>query len=111
MTKVPNPGAMIDASHASNLWTRAVYFEGLMAFYNVETDATKKASYYTYAETWGTSHSWALYTGAATNADDEACGQTYIDLYTIDKNAAEITAIKAGIDSLVATPTTGSPNG
>jgi len=111
MTKHPDPGAAIDANHASNLWTRAAYFEGLMAFYNVETDATKKTSYYNYAETWGKSHNWALYTGSATNADEQACGQTYIDLYNIDKDPTEITAIKAGIDSLVKNPTTGSPDG
>jgi len=47
-----------DKSRPSNLWTRAAYHEGLNALYNVETDETKKTSYYTYAVKWGDSHSW-----------------------------------------------------
>jgi rhamnogalacturonyl hydrolase YesR len=110
MKKYPDPGADIvtDKTRASNLWTRATYFEGLMALYNVETDATKKASYKTYAVNWGTSHSWALYSTPNTNADNQACGQVYIELYNIDKVANYITAIKGGIDAMVASPPTGT---
>ena len=110
MNKHPDPGADIvtDKTRSSNLWTRATYYEGLMALYNVEPDATKKTSYHDYAVSWGTSHSWALYDTPATNADNQACGQVYIELYNIDKKANYITAIKAGIDSMVASPPTGT---
>ena len=113
MAKHPDPGAAIvtDKTRASNLWTRATYYEGLMGLYNVEPDATRKQSYHDYAVQWGTSHSWALYAGSAANADNQACGQTYIDLYNIDKQANYITAIKAGIDGLVKNPTSGPPDG
>jgi len=108
MKKYPDPGAIIstDKDRASNLWTRATYYEGLLAFYNVETDATKKTSYYSYGTKWGDSHSWALYSTPATNADNQACGQAYIELYNIgvalgDKQANRIAAIQAGIYSMV----------
>ena len=114
MAKYPDPGANIvtDKSRPSNLWTRAAYYEGLMAFYNVEPDATKKTSYHDYAVQWGTSHSWGLANVTAgttsSNADNQACGQVYIELYNIDKQAAYIKDIKASIDAMVASPPTGT---
>jgi rhamnogalacturonyl hydrolase YesR len=111
MTKHPDQSGSFTVngtSRLTTLWTRATYFEGLMALYNVETDATKKASYKTYAVNWGTSHNWALYSTPNTNADNQACGQVYIELYNIDKQANYITAIKAGIDAMVSSPPTGT---
>jgi unsaturated rhamnogalacturonyl hydrolase len=82
----------------SNIWTRAVYYEGLMALYAV--DAQK--SYYDYAVSWGNNHKWGMRSGKLTrNADDQCCGQTYIDLYLIDKKEERIRDIKASIDSLI----------
>jgi rhamnogalacturonyl hydrolase YesR len=115
MKKYTDPGADIvtDKTRSSNLWTRATYYEGLLALYNVETDATKKTSYYSYGTKWGDSHSWALYSTPATNADNQACGQAYIELYNIgvalgDKQANRIAAIQAGIDSMVSSPPAGT---
>ena len=113
MAKHPDPGAPIvtDKTRPSNLWTRAAYYEGLMGLYNVETDATRKTSYHDYSVNWGASHSWALANtqpgAVSTNADNQACGQTYIDLYNIDQQASYIKDIKAGIDAIVAKPPTG----
>jgi Predicted unsaturated glucuronyl hydrolase involved in regulation of bacterial surface properties, and related proteins len=111
MTKHPDQSGSFTVngtSRLTTLWTRATYFEGLMALYNVEPDATKKTTYHDYAVSWGTSHSWALYGTPNTNADNQACGQVYIELYNIDKVANYITAIKAGIDAMVASPPTGT---
>ena len=82
----------------SHIWTRAVYFEGLMALYSVD----KNKSYYNYAVDWSASHNWSLRDGIKTrNGDNQACGQTYIDLYKIDKDIHHVDSIKASIDLMV----------
>ena len=82
----------------SNIWTRAVYYEGLMALHKI--DAQKR--YYDYAVSWGNSHKWGMRSGKFTrNADDQCCGQTYIDLYLIDRQEVRIQDIKTSMDSLV----------
>src|ERR1041384_3616602 len=79
MNKWPDPGKSIitNRERPSNIWTRAVYYEGLMALHKI--DPQKK--YYDYAVEWGNKHNWSLRSGNNTrNADDQCCGQTYIDL-------------------------------
>jgi rhamnogalacturonyl hydrolase YesR len=96
----PDPGKPIvtNKERPSNIWTRAVYYEGLMALYNI--DPQKK--YYDYAVDWSQKHNWSLRNGADNrNADDQCCGQTYIDLYLIDKQPERIKDIKASIDNMV----------
>ena len=78
MNKRPDPGVAIvnDKTRASNIWTRAVYYEGLMALYKINPDE----AYYNYAVSWGNSHQWGLNGGIQTrNTDKQCCGQTYID--------------------------------
>jgi unsaturated rhamnogalacturonyl hydrolase len=82
----------------SNIWTRAVYYEGLMALHKI--DGQKR--YYDYAVSWGNSHKWGMRSGKFTrNADDQCCGQTYIDLYLIDRQEVRIQDIKTSMDSLI----------
>ncbi len=103
MAKWPDTGKEIvtNKTRPSNIWTRAVYYEGLMALYGV--DPQKR--YYDYAVDWGEKHQWGLRSGPKTrNADDQCCGQTYIDLYLIDRKPQRIHDIKAAIDSMVASP-------
>jgi len=84
----------------SHIWTRAVYYEGLMALYSID----KKKTYYDYAVDWSAKHNWSLRDGIKTrNGDNQACGQTYIDLYLIDKREERIKDIKASIDSMMKT--------
>ncbi|MDJ1497040.1 glycoside hydrolase family 88 protein [Cytophagaceae bacterium DM2B3-1] len=101
MKKWPDTGKPIvspDRTRPSNIWTRGVYYEGLMALYQIDP----KKDYYNYAVSWGESHKWGLRDGIKTrNADNQCCGQTYIDLYLIDKKEERIRDIKASIDSLV----------
>jgi len=102
MNKWPDPGKSIitNRERPSNIWTRAVYYEGLMALYKI--DPQKK--YYDYAVDWGTKHNWSLRSGINTrNADDQCCGQTYIDLYLIDRKEERIKDIKASVDNMVKT--------
>ncbi|MEZ0487917.1 glycoside hydrolase family 88/105 protein [Fibrella aquatica] len=101
MAKWPDTGKEIvtNKTRPSNIWTRAVYYEGLMALY--KTDKQKR--YYDYAVDWGMAHKWGMRSGIRTrNADDQCCGQTYIDLYLIDRQPQRIHDIKASIDSMVA---------
>ena len=82
----------------SNIWTRAVYYEGLMALYQID----KNNDYYNYAVDWGNKHEWGMRNGLETrNADDQACGQTYLDLYEIEQKPERIQKIKANIDYII----------
>ena len=106
MDKWPDAGKPIvtNRERPSNIWTRAVYYEGLIALYNID----KQQKYYDYAVQWGEKHKWGLRNGIETrNADDQACGQTYIDLYLLDKkqNPERIKDIKASIDLMVKSET------
>jgi unsaturated rhamnogalacturonyl hydrolase len=86
-------------SWPSHIWTRAVYYEGLMALYSID----KKKEFYDYAVDWGTQHNWGMRDGIKTrNGDNQVCGQTYIDLYLIDKKEERIKDIKASMDLMVA---------
>ncbi|GAB3010283.1 glycoside hydrolase family 88 protein [Niabella terrae] len=101
MQKWPDPGKTIitNKERPSNIWTRAVYYEGLMALYAID----RKQQYYDYAVDWGQKHQWGLNGGVGTrNADNQCCGQTYIDLYRIDPRPERIKAITACINTVVA---------
>ena len=105
MNKWPDAGKTIvtNQERPSNIWTRAVYYEGLMALYSID----KKAAYYDYAVDWGAKHNWGLRGGIETrNADNQCCGQTYIDLYNIDKKPERIKDIKASVDLMKGTEKT-----
>jgi rhamnogalacturonyl hydrolase YesR len=97
-----------DKTRPSNLWTRAIYYEGLMGLYAIEPDLARKTAYYDYAVKWGASpgHPWTMtYTAAETltdNADHLACGQTYLDLYAIDPQPERIAVLKKNVDAMVA---------
>lgn len=85
----------------SNIWTRGVYYEGLMALYQVYP----KEEYYDYMLGWAEFHKWGMRGGNTTrNADDQCCGQTYIDLYKMDPQPERIRNIKTCMDMLVNTP-------
>ena len=103
MEKWPDVGKVIvtDRPRPSNIWTRGVYYEGLMSLYKLNPDP----EYLNYAVTWGEFHKWGLRDGVMTrNGDNQCCGQTYIDLYLLDKSKEErIKDIKTCIDNMLAT--------
>ncbi len=102
MQKWPDTGKSIitNKERPSNIWTRAVYYEGLMALYAVNPDK----SFYDYAISWGEAHKWGLNGGIQTrNGDNQCCGQTYLDLYQIDKRAEQLKDIKASVDLMLET--------
>ncbi|GAB3838089.1 glycoside hydrolase family 88/105 protein [Hymenobacter jeollabukensis] len=102
MQKWPDTGKEIVTNKArpSNIWTRAVYYEGLMALYGVD----KQKRYYDYAVDWGQKHQWGLNRGVETrNADNQCCGQTYLALHAIDPQPERVRDIKASIDRMLQT--------
>lgn len=101
MEKWPDPGKTIitNKERRGNIWTRGVYYEGLMAFYKI--DPAKR--YYDYAVDWAEKHDWKPVRGEVytRHADNQNCGMTYIDLYRIDPQPVRLEAIKANIDSVI----------
>ncbi|HVS97209.1 MAG TPA: glycoside hydrolase family 88 protein [Puia sp.] len=100
MHKWPDPGQQIvtNVARPSHIWTRAVYYEGLMALYSIDP----KKEYYDYAVDWGEKHQWMPRNGVTDrNADDQCAGQTWIDLYQFDPQPARVGNIKTCIDNMV----------
>jgi rhamnogalacturonyl hydrolase YesR len=59
--------------------------------------------YLDYAVRWGEHHKWGMRSGPQTrNADDQCCGQTYLELYQLDPKPERIRDIKACLDHLLA---------
>lgn len=82
----------------SSLWTRAVYYEGLMALNNV----AHRQEYVDYAVTWANFHKWTPRNGVKTkDADDYCCSQTYIDLYRMGVKDATLKYVKANLDTII----------
>lgn len=103
MEKWPDVGKTIitDRERPSNIWTRGVYYEGLMALYKINPDPV----YLDYAIRWGEFHKWGLRDGVETrNGDNQCCGQTYIDLYLLDPSQEiRIRDIKESVDNMIMT--------
>ena len=64
----------------SSLWTRAVYYEGLMALNAI----APKDAYLDYAFRWADFHQWTPRNGVkTTDADDQCCAQTFIEYHQL----------------------------
>ena len=86
---------------ASNIWTRTVYYEGLLALYSIYPDT----EYYDYAYQWGDFHKWGMWRGTTTrHADNYACGQVYIDMYNLCPKPEILLNVKSNLNMLVNTP-------
>ena len=89
----------------SSLWTRAVYYEGLMELQAIDP----QQRYLDYALTWADFHKWTPRNGVNTcDADDQCCGQTYVELLPyINKDYKEQLAnVIANLDHQMQTPNT-----
>ena len=84
MTKYPDVGAysyVEGKRRDSKIWTRGVYYSGLMAMYH----QTPNPDWLKYALDWADFHSWKAGVGnASRHADFQCCGQAYLDLYLLD---------------------------
>ncbi len=109
MTKWPDPGQQIvtNIARPSHIWTRAVYYEGLMGLYSIDP----KKEYYDYAVDWGVKHQWMPNNGVNDrNADDQCTGQTWIRPLPHRlpaPNASGISRIASTAWSIATKPTTG----
>lgn len=103
MKKFADPNADYPANgkiYKTNLWTRAVYYEGLMAFYEIDP----QQRYMDYVDLWGNFHKWLPRNGATNdNADNQCCQQVYIERYLMTKNKACIANIKNNLDTQMRT--------
>lgn len=98
----PTTPTFVKKIRPSSLWTRGVYYEGLMALYEIDPDQR----YADYTDKWANFHQWTPRNGVkTTDADDQCCGQTYIDRYiqTGSKDHQKIKAIIENLDNQMAT--------
>lgn len=107
LKKYPDPTAVMPyytrkKVYESNIWTRAVYYEGLMALYAICPDNR----YYDYAVRWADFHRWGMRRDDTTtrNADNYCCSQTYIDLYRLEPHPERLRKTIALCNMLVNTP-------
>lgn len=87
----------------SSLWTRAVYYEGLMALNAIDP----QQRYIDYATTWADFHKWTPRNGVNTlDADDQCCGQTYVELAALKggDQKALLANVIANLDHQMVTP-------
>lgn len=107
MKKWPDPGLATFVGNKvrpSSLWTRAVYYEGLMALYTINP----QDRYFKYMYDWGEAHKWTPRGGNTTrDADNYCCSQTYIDMYRITRDWRMIQNAKVNADMIVNTPQNG----
>lgn len=88
--------------YEANIWTRGIYFEGLMALHSIFPDN----KYYDYAREWADKFKWGMRRDQTftRNADNYCCAQTYIDLYRLCPEPHMLTKTKACMNMLVNTP-------
>ena len=108
MTKYADPTrpTYVRKVRPSSLWTRAVYYEGLMALQAIDP----QEAYVDYAMRWARFHQWTPRNGVTTtDADDQCCGQTYVELqhYSKTDGSADgnglLKAVRENLDRQMAT--------
>ncbi len=103
MTTTPDVGATSKVGgkvRNSRIWTRGVFYEGLLNMYREE----QRPDWLKYCVDWGEFHNWYSCTDEqATHADFQCCGQSYIEMYQLDPTRKErIEHIKMRIDNMLA---------
>jgi rhamnogalacturonyl hydrolase YesR len=85
----------------TNLWTRAVYHEGLCALYSIYP----LEEYYEYNLKMAEGNKWSPRYGAySLDADNYACVQTYVDLYRLEPESYKLRKSIACFDAIVNNP-------
>lgn len=70
----------IKGKRPSNIWTRSVYMEGLLAL----NEVYPQKKYVEYAMDWAVANLWGFNGGPHTrNPDNQCCAQVYIDLFRL----------------------------
>ena len=97
----PTQPTFVKRVRPSSLWTRAVYYEGLMELLKIDP----QQQYIDYAMKWAEFHKWTPRNGVkTTDADDQCCGQTYINLlpYTKTGNKEVLANLFQNLDNQMA---------
>ncbi|MDE6012659.1 MAG: glycoside hydrolase family 88 protein, partial [Prevotella sp.] len=85
----------------SSLWTRAVYYEGLMAL----NDVDPQQRYIDYTDQWANFHQWTPRNGINTcDADDQCCAQTYLIRYQQTGDERMMVKARENLDHQMVTP-------
>lgn len=96
----PTKPTFVRRERSSNLWTRAVYYEGLMDLYSIDPDP----AYIDYTDRWAAFHKWTARSGADnTNADNQCCEQTYLDRFAMTGDSLMIAPTTHNLDHQMAT--------
>lgn len=96
----PTKPTFVKKERTSNLWTRAVYYEGLMDLYSIDPDT----AYINYTDRWANFHKWTARGSVDnTNADNQCCEQTYIDRYVMAKQPEMITPTRINLNHQIGT--------
>lgn len=96
----PNAGDSIrnGTTQPSNIWTRGVYFEGLMAMHGI----APRPQYMEYALQWAEANRWDFHGGSHTlKADNQCCAQTYIDLYRLGGQPQALDKVERLLNNVV----------
>lgn len=84
----------------SNLWTRAVYYEGLLAL----NEVSPTQNYINYIDKWAVFHHWTPRNGTkTTDADDQCCSQTYLTRYMQSGGDEKMLPTRENLDKQMAT--------
>ena len=96
----PTLDTYVNKRRTSNLWTRAVYYEGLMALYEID----KQQRYIDYTDRWADYHKWtARHSVHDTDADNQCCQQTYIDRHIQSGMQKDLSKVKENLDYQMST--------
>lgn len=84
----------------SNLWTRSVYYEGLLALY--EQDPQQR--FLDYTDKWANFHKWAPYKGniKTFDADYQCCAQIYCTRYFMEGGEEKYKTMQQNFDIQIA---------
>lgn len=108
MSKYSDPTVPTNVNRVrpSSLWTRAVYYEGLMAV----NDIDPQQRYLDYTDTWAKFHKWTPRNGVTTNdADDQCCEQTYLMRFEQVKDSDMIRPTIENLEHQMKTPNDRKP--
>lgn len=81
------------------IWTWSVLYSGFMA----TSESLGDAKYRDAMRRMGRKFDWQLRSHLP-DADDQSVGQTYLELYSVDKDPGEIAPTRAELDALLAAP-------
>ena len=96
----PTLDTYVKKVRTSNLWTRAVYYEGLMALYEIDP----QQRYLDYTDRWADYHKWTARGSVNdTDADNQCCQQTYIDRYIQTGGKKDLNKVKENLDHQMST--------